>query len=165
MRRRERPAPRSIRESDSKNSDAFRTAYDSLCIQQDFYAEQMAAPIDLQHLTDEHESMAFRRRGYERDALLHVGALRLGDKIGSLEAGKDADVQAVSFDDLESMPVYNVISHLVYCTHRSQVTDVWVAGKRLVSGRTLTQMDEAALKEKALTWGEKIRAHDVKSAS
>ena len=42
--------------------------------------------------------------------LEHGGAraLRLGDKIGSLEAGKDADVQAVSFDDLESMPVYNV---------------------------------------------------------
>ena len=31
----------------------------------DFYAEQLAAPPDLKHLTDEHESMAFRRRGYE----------------------------------------------------------------------------------------------------
>ena len=31
----------------------------------DFYAEQLAAPDDLKHLTDEFESMAFRRRGYE----------------------------------------------------------------------------------------------------
>ena len=29
----------------------------------DFYTEQLAAPNDLKHLTDEHESMAFRRRG------------------------------------------------------------------------------------------------------
>ena len=32
---------------------------------QDFYAEKLAAPDDLKHLTDENESMAFRRRGYE----------------------------------------------------------------------------------------------------
>eukprot|EP00935_MAST-01C_sp_MAST-1C-sp1_P002801 g2801.t1 len=44
-------------------SDARHGAYD-------FYAEQMAAPEDLKHLTDKYESLAFRRRGYERDALL-----------------------------------------------------------------------------------------------
>ena len=59
-------------------------------------------------------------------------ALGLDAKIGSLEAGKQADVQAVSMDELEAMPMYNVISHLVYCTHRSQVTHVWVAGTQLL---------------------------------
>ena len=39
-------------------SDARHGAYD-------FYAEQLAAPDDLKHLTEENESMAFRRRGYE----------------------------------------------------------------------------------------------------
>ena len=37
-------------------SDARHGAYD-------FYAEQVAAPDDLKHLTDQYESMAFRRRG------------------------------------------------------------------------------------------------------
>ena len=32
----------------------------------DFYHELENAPQDLQQLTDQHESMAFRRRGYER---------------------------------------------------------------------------------------------------
>ena len=32
----------------------------------DFYTEQLAAPDDLKHLTDLHESMAFRRRGEQR---------------------------------------------------------------------------------------------------
>ena len=33
---------------------------------------------DLKHLTDQHESMAFRRRGYERDALLRAVIQRAG---------------------------------------------------------------------------------------
>ena len=33
---------------------------------------------DLKHLTDQHESMAFRRRGYERDALLQAVVERAG---------------------------------------------------------------------------------------
>eukprot|EP00935_MAST-01C_sp_MAST-1C-sp1_P000028 g28.t1 len=52
-------------------SDARHGAYD-------FYAEQLAAPDDLKYLTDLHESMAFRRRGYERDALLSAVVERAG---------------------------------------------------------------------------------------
>ena len=130
----------------------------------DMYSEMRSASFLSKHTAADPEAVPAHKALYMA-TLGGARALRLDDKIGSLEAGKDADVQAVSFDDLESMPVYNVISHLVYCTHRSQVTDVWVEGKRLVSGRKLTQMNEAALKEKALAWGEKIRAHGVKSAS
>eukprot|EP00935_MAST-01C_sp_MAST-1C-sp1_P001221 g1221.t1 len=54
----------------------------------DFYAEQMAAPDDLKFLTDQHESMAFRRRGYERDALLQAVIARANfkDLVASEEA-------------------------------------------------------------------------------
>ena len=38
----------------------------------DFCAEAESAPPDLKLLTIENESMAFRRRGYERDALLQA---------------------------------------------------------------------------------------------
>ncbi len=55
---------------------------------QDFYKEQMAAPDDLKHLTDYHESMPFRRRGYERDALLQAVIDKAGytDLVESEEA-------------------------------------------------------------------------------
>ena len=47
----------------------------------DFYTEQIAAPDDLKHLTDQHESMAFRRRGYEVSApplpLTYLSLVRL----------------------------------------------------------------------------------------
>ena len=37
-----------------------------------FYEEQAQAPEDLRALTDLHESLPFRRRGYERDAMLRA---------------------------------------------------------------------------------------------
>ena len=36
----------------------------------DFRAAHAAAPVDLQELLDQHESLPFRRRGYERDGML-----------------------------------------------------------------------------------------------
>jgi len=44
-------------------SDARFGAYD-------FYEEQTKAPEDLKFLTEANESLPFRRRGYERDAML-----------------------------------------------------------------------------------------------
>eukprot|EP00935_MAST-01C_sp_MAST-1C-sp1_P000302 g302.t1 len=54
-------------------SDARHGAYD-------FAAEQQRAPQDLKHLTDAHESLPFRRRGYERDAMLETVIARAGYK-------------------------------------------------------------------------------------
>jgi 5-methylthioadenosine/S-adenosylhomocysteine deaminase len=62
-------------------------------------------------------------------------ALGLQDRIGSIEAGKEADLVAFDLAQPETQPLYDVISHLVYCTGREQVTDVWVAGQRVVEGR------------------------------
>ena len=36
----------------------------------DFRAAHATAPADLQELLDQHESLPFRRRGYERDGML-----------------------------------------------------------------------------------------------
>jgi 5-methylthioadenosine/S-adenosylhomocysteine deaminase len=44
----------------------------------------------------------------------------------------------------------------VYATTRDQVTDVWVAGKRLLSERKLTTIDEDALLAKAREWQDKV---------
>jgi len=41
-------------------------------------------------------------------------AIGLGDKVGSIEAGKRADIIQVSFGDVHFVPTYDVISHLVY---------------------------------------------------
>ena len=83
-------------------------------------------------------------------------ALGLGETTGSIAAGKQADLAAVRLDVLESQPLYNVVSQLVYATGRHQVSDVWLAGVRKVENGKLLNMDRAALLEKAGYWQARI---------
>ena len=72
-------------------------------------------------------------------------AAQWGDKIGSIEAGKDADI--VLFDTLrpEWQPLINPVSNLVYSATGDSVRDVFVAGEQVVKGGRLTKIDEMAL--------------------
>ncbi|MCZ6829221.1 MAG: TRZ/ATZ family hydrolase [Gammaproteobacteria bacterium] len=85
-------------------------------------------------------------------------AIGMQDQIGSLEIGKQADLIAVDLSGLESQPLYNVISQLVYATHASQVTHSWVAGRNVMSERLLTALDAETVKARAQHWGERISA-------
>ena len=46
----------------------------------DFRAAHAAAPADLQELLDQHESLPFRRRGYERDGMLKTVVEHAGER-------------------------------------------------------------------------------------
>jgi 5-methylthioadenosine/S-adenosylhomocysteine deaminase len=85
-------------------------------------------------------------------------ALGLSEEIGSLEAGKAADIVAITLDDIETMPFFNLHSQLVYATGRDKVTDVWIAGQRVVNKRQLTTIDESHLKLRVKEWNERIMA-------
>ena len=85
-------------------------------------------------------------------------ALGLDRDIGSLTPGKWADITAVDLSDPETQPVHDPVSALVYSAGRQQVSDVWVAGKRLLQERRLTQMDLAAILERTAGWGARIAA-------
>ncbi len=84
-------------------------------------------------------------------------ALGIDGITGSLEVGKSADIIAVDFDTIETSPVYDPVSHLVYCCSRDQVTDVWVAGKHRLNNRQLTSLDEQAIKQQASEISLKVR--------
>jgi 5-methylthioadenosine/S-adenosylhomocysteine deaminase len=85
-------------------------------------------------------------------------ALGLGNETGSLEPGKAADLVAVDLGQPETEPVYHPISQLVYATCRHQVTDVWVAGQRLLADRRLTTLDLDETVRRTRDWREKIHA-------
>lgn len=76
--------------------------------------------------------------------------------VGSIEPGKQADLVCVDLSGLESQPLHNVLSQLVYATGRHQVSDVWIAGKARLASRTLVDMDEDALISNARQWRERI---------
>jgi len=86
-------------------------------------------------------------------ATLHgAQALGLEQEIGSLKIGKAADLIAVALDAIETTPCYDVASHLVYAAGREHVSDVWVAGKRLLQERQLTTLDLHAIRARAAHW-------------
>ena len=72
------------------------------------------------------------------------GAIALGlqDEIGSLEAGKKADIVLVDMKKPHLTPLHNVISHLVYSAIGSDVDTVIVDGKILVRGRKVLTLGE-----------------------
>ena len=83
-------------------------------------------------------------------------ALGLADRTGSLTVGKSADIVAVDLAAPETEPVYNPISQLVYAAGRHQVSDVWVAGRRLLDNRRLTTIDDTAVRQRAIDWQQRI---------
>jgi len=66
------------------------------------------------------------------------GAIALGleTRIGSISPGKAADLTAVRLAGPELIPCYDPVSHLVYVAGRQDVSDVWVAGRRLLRNGT-----------------------------
>ena len=88
-------------------------------------------------------------------------AMGLDHLIGSIEVGKQADLVCVDLGQIESQPLHNVISQLVYASGRHQVTDVWIAGKQKLRERVLVDMDIGALVANATQWRERIGAIEI----
>jgi 5-methylthioadenosine/S-adenosylhomocysteine deaminase len=83
-------------------------------------------------------------------------ALNLAAEIGSLVAGKGADVICVNLSGVEHQPVLDPLSQLVYSASRHDVSDVWVAGEHLVANRELVRLDVASIGAAAERWGRRL---------
>ena len=87
-------------------------------------------------------------------------ALGIADEVGSLEPGKWADLCCVDLRRPSTSPVYDPVAQLVYAASRDQVSDVWVAGRRLVSDHRLTRLDGDAIIARAAEWRDRIAEAD-----
>lgn len=79
------------------------------------------------------------------------GSLAFGqpDHIGSLEAGKKADLVLVDLDTPLAMPVHNPVSALVYNLSYGSVDTVLVDGKILMKDKKVIVIDEEAVLKEA----------------
>jgi len=84
--------------------------------------------------------------------------LGLDAKVGSLEPGKQADFIAIDSEAIHAVPFDDVYSAIVYSLKASDVTDVWVDGRRLLDARRPTTLDVKAIREKAREWRRRIDA-------
>src|SRR5690606_33920792 len=86
-------------------------------------------------------------------------ALGLDHLVGSIEAGKQADLANVDMSPLETQPLHNVASRLVYPTGRLQVSVVWIGGKPKLQNKVLVDMDPDALVANARQWRQRIASN------
>ncbi len=94
-----------------------------------------------------------------------AAALGLDDCVGSLVAGKYADLVAIDLRRVNTQPTYDPVTQIVYSAGREQVSDVWIGGRRLVSDGKLTTIDLASLMNEVDAWADKIRAADRQRAA
>src|SRR5207247_2382644 len=72
-------------------------------------------------------------------------ALGMEQSIGSLEAGKRADLITVSMRAARQTPLYDPVSHLVYVTRGDDVRTTIVNGRILMNDRQLRTLDRATV--------------------
>ncbi|MBN8279188.1 MAG: TRZ/ATZ family hydrolase [Gammaproteobacteria bacterium] len=85
-------------------------------------------------------------------------ALGLGDRVGSLVPGKEADIICVNLGRAATQPVHCPVSQLVYATSRDQVTDVWVAGRQLLAAGHPVLVDAGDILARAAGWARRLGA-------
>ena len=109
-----------------------------------------------------HDASAFGASAALESATLGGAcALGLDRRIGTIEAGKEADLVAFDLSSVETQPTYDALSQIVYAAGREQVSDVWVAGKSVVHKRQLLADNdgqiEKTLMPKVAAWQNRCR--------
>ena len=124
---------------------------------QDMFSEIRAAALLAKGVTGDPLTVS-ARTALEMATVRAAKAMGRGADLGTLEAGKLADVVAVSLGALECQPVYHADAQLVYVAGREHVSDTWVGGRQLLKNRTLTSIDVPALLARTEDIVAKMRA-------
>ena len=96
------------------------------------------------------------KKAFEMSTIGGARVLGLEKEIGSLEAGKRADMIAIELDTPNAVPMYDVYSQLVYALKGSNVRDVVIDGREIVrDGRCLT-LDRQTVIAKAREYGLRV---------
>ena len=80
----------------------------------------------------------------------------LDDKIGTLEAGKRADIVIIDLQQPKSQPVYAVESAIVYAASGSSVVTTICDGKILMRGGKVLTVDVPAAVAKAKWYRDQV---------
>src|SRR5579859_7432109 len=78
-------------------------------------------------------------------------AIHMGKEIGSLEAGKKADLILISLDEPNAVPMYDIYAQIAYSLKGSDVETVVIGGRKLLT------VDEPRVLEKAREYGEAVK--------
>ncbi len=92
-------------------------------------------------------------------------ALGIDTQTGSIRSGKWADITCIDLDTLNSQPVYDPISQVVYSARADQVSDVWIAGRHQLENGKLKHIDTENLRGRIREWQVRIASNSATSGS
>ncbi len=119
--------------------------------------EEAASAARLQKISRMDPKALSARDVLEMATIGGARVLGLDDKIGTLEAGKRADVIVIDLGDVKSQPVYAAESAIVYAASGSAVTTTICDGKFLMRDRKVLTVDVPATLVKAREYRDKVR--------
>jgi 5-methylthioadenosine/S-adenosylhomocysteine deaminase len=97
-------------------------------------------------------------QAFEMATIRGARALGMEKAIGSIEAGKRADLTFVRLSAPHAQPMYNIYSQLVYALKASDVSHVMVDGRLVVRDRQVLGLNAAEVLKNVEGWRAKIRS-------
>jgi 5-methylthioadenosine/S-adenosylhomocysteine deaminase len=120
--------------------------------------EEMDLAAKLQKITKMDPRALGAKAVVEMATIEGARALHMEKEIGSLEAGKKADIILLSLDVPNAVPMYDVYAQLAYALKGSDVETVIIGGRVAMRDKKLLTVDEPAVITKAREFKNKIEA-------
>jgi 5-methylthioadenosine/S-adenosylhomocysteine deaminase len=118
--------------------------------------EEMDLAAKLQKVTTGDPQALTAAQALEMATIGGARALGLDQEIGSIEPGKRADLITMRLDLPNAVPLYSVVSQIVYALKGAGVRDSMVNGKLLLKDRLPLTLDRDVILAKAAEYGLKI---------
>ena len=119
--------------------------------------EEIDTAAKLHKLVSKDPTVINAREALEMATIRGARAIHLDKEIGSLEAGKLADLILVDATSSHQTPLYNVYSQLAYATKASDVETVIINGRVVMRNRRVLTVDEPSVRAKAIEYRDRIR--------
>ncbi|HEY3937069.1 MAG TPA: amidohydrolase [Bryobacteraceae bacterium] len=119
---------------------------------------EMDLAAKLQKVTRMDPTALPAEQAFEMATIGGARVLGMEKEIGSLEEGKRADLITISLANPNAVPNYNVYSQIVYAAKASDVEDVFINGKQIVSARRVLTLNQQEIYRKAAEYRRQILA-------
>ena len=98
------------------------------------------------------------RQAIEMATINGARALGMADRIGSIEPGKCADLIAIDLSSLNTQPLYDPVTQIVYAAASRQVSHVWIDGVVQLQDFEFCHLDAQEIIANATSWAQKIKS-------
>jgi 5-methylthioadenosine/S-adenosylhomocysteine deaminase len=120
--------------------------------------EEMDLAAKLQKVTKMDPQALGARAAVEMATIEGARALHMEKEIGSLEAGKKADLILIGLDAPNAVPMYEVYAQIAYALKASDVQTVVIGGRVVMRDRKVLTVKESEVIAKAREYGKKVEA-------